>query len=676
MTDAGKTAGQLLAELETARARIAELEAPDDGSRTCGDELRWCEQWFKRLLQTSLDGYWLADRQGRFLLVNEAYCRMSGYSERELLAMSIADVEALESPEEVAAHIKSGMARGNERFETRHRRKDASLIDVEISYQYSHLEGGWFVVSVRDITERKLAEAALKESEKRYRLLVENAGDAIYLADETGRLLDVNPEAERQTGYSRRELLAMNIPDLDMNQTPQVLAEFVQAFKSLDNASFETVHRRKDGTPLPVEVRTVRLEKNGRMLMLGIVRDITGRKQAEEELARQKNLLASVIEGTPDAVYVKDTAGRYLLVNRVTARLFGKPAEEILGLDDTALFPPGQAEAVMANDRAVLDSDVPQTQEQSLTTTKGVRLYLSTKGPLKDESGRKTGLFGISRDITEKKRMEEMLIQNEKMSSVGGLAAGMAHEINNPLGGIMQSAQVILSRLNLDVPANQNSARKADCPPEKIQIYFKDRQIPELLHGLRDSAKRAAGIVTNMLEFSKRNTSAWVPVDVNAVVDKALDLCQQDYNLSQRYDFKAVAISREYQSRHLYVPCSEAQIQQVVFNLMRNAAQAMSGARTPDPALVLRTRSEGECAVIEVEDNGPGMDEDTRRKVFEPFFTTKDPGQGPGLGLSVSYFIIVNRHHGAIEVLPAPGGGSRFTIRLPLSQTASGSCQY
>jgi signal transduction histidine kinase len=269
-------------------------------------------------------------------------------------------------------------------------------------------------------------------------------------------------------------------------------------------------------------------------------------------------------------------------------------------------------------------------------------------------------------DVTEQHRLQELLVQTEKMMSVGGLAAGMAHEINNPLGGIMQSAQVMHSRLGSDMPANLASAQKAGCTMESIQAYLQDRDIPRLLEGLRVSAKRAAAIVANMLEFSKRSSSAWLPVEVNTLVEKSLELIHQDYNLAENYDFKRISVVREYAPENPSVPCSPQQIQQVVFNLLRNAAQAMAQAGTPHPTITVRTCVRDEWVALEVEDNGPGMDEKTRRKVFEPFFTTKAPGHGTGLGLSITYFIVRENHSGEILVESEMGKGAKFVVKLPL----------
>ncbi|WP_027189535.1 PAS domain-containing sensor histidine kinase [Fundidesulfovibrio putealis] len=673
MQDCDKTKEQLLEELARARQRIGVLEAAEAERERIRDAVRMSEARFRAITEQCPLGILVADTETRrFVMANAKASAMLGYTEDELLDLR---VESIHPPQTLPMTLRefesmiSGVTKQSQPLPVLC--KDGSLRYVIVNCTLLEIGGqnrilGFFT----DITELKRAEESLRESEERYRLLVENAGDAIFLADETGRLLDVNPEAQNQTGFSREELLAFNILDLDMNQTPESLSSFVSAFRSQGKAFFETRHRRKDGSALPVELRAVRLDLTDRMLMLGIARDITSRKKTEAELIRQKKLLRSLIDSTPDAVYVKDAQGRYLLVNQEAARRVGKPVEDILGQSDSAVFPPEQAAAIREYDQLVLAGSATNTIEEQLTTMDGSRAFLTTKGPLFDESGQKVGLFGFSRDITERNRVTETMVQTEKMASVGGLAAGMAHEINNPLGGIMQSAQVLAMRLRPDAPANLAAAGRAGCPMEALQAYFEDRQLPQLLDDVRESAKRAAAIVSNMIEFSEVGSSAWLPIDLNVVAEKSIELCEQDYNLLERYDLKHIAIIREYDTQELNVPCSANQMQQVLFNLLRNAAQALIEAQTPEPAITLRTRKEEKCAVIEVEDNGPGMDEATRKRIFEPFFTTKGPDKGTGLGLSVSYFIVVNRHYGTITVQAAPGGGTRFVIRLPLERIA------
>jgi signal transduction histidine kinase len=180
---------------------------------------------------------------------------------------------------------------------------------------------------------------------------------------------------------------------------------------------------------------------------------------------------------------------------------------------------------------------------------------------------------------------------------------------------------------------------------------------------------RAAHIVSSMLEFSRKGESSQAPTDLNVLLNKSVELSSTDYDLKKKYDFRKIEIVTAYDEALPQVPCSATQIEQVFLNLLRNAAQAMRGRGKdgPPPRIVLRTRREGSMARVEVEDNGPGIPEDVRNRVFEPFFSTKQPGEGTGLGLSVSYFIITSNHKGTIHVESTPGQGTTFVIRLPLS---------
>lgn len=273
-------------------------------------------------------------------------------------------------------------------------------------------------------------------------------------------------------------------------------------------------------------------------------------------------------------------------------------------------------------------------------------------------------------DVTEKVRMEEVLIQSEKMMSVGGLAAGMAHEINNPLAGIMQTASVMTQRLSgtAGAPANEKAAEAAGTNVDAVKEYMQARGVFRMLETINESGARVAKIVNNMLSFSRKGESASSSYDINRLLDDTLELASTDYDMKKYYDFKLINFVRDYDENLPPVVCKRSKIQQVLLNIMRNAAQAMTIAATENPSLVVRTYSEAgrKKLIIEIEDNGPGMNEDTRKRVFEPFFTTKPEGVGTGLGLSVSYFIITDEHGGEMTVDSVLGNGARFPISLPL----------
>lgn len=267
----------------------------------------------------------------------------------------------------------------------------------------------------------------------------------------------------------------------------------------------------------------------------------------------------------------------------------------------------------------------------------------------------------------EKIKLEEMMIQSEKMVSIGGLAAGMAHEINNPLAGILQNTQVIQSRLKNKLPANISAAQELGLNLDDIQAYMEKRDIYKMIDLVLEAGKRAAAIVTNMLSFSRKSISGFLPEDVCELLDKTLDLAGSDYNLKKKFDFKKIKIIKEYADQLPKITCKASEIQQVFFNVLSNGAQAMmSQEKGVPPCFTLRAGRQENMAVIEIIDNGPGMKEDIRKRIFEPFFTTKEVGEGTGLGLAVSYFIVTENHKGSIEVSSKPSKGTKFMIKLPL----------
>lgn len=277
--------------------------------------------------------------------------------------------------------------------------------------------------------------------------------------------------------------------------------------------------------------------------------------------------------------------------------------------------------------------------------------------------------YGVLTDISRRKKMEEILIQSEKMRSVGGLAAGMAHEINNPLAGMLQTAQVMAQRLtaDIDIPAGRIAARQADTSIESIDRFMKARGIPRMIHTIITSGQRVSEIIDNILSFSRKDETTLSQHYLNNILDKTVELAATDYDLKKAYDFKQIKITRDYAQNLPAVPCQAGNIQQVVLNILTNGAQAMQAARTPEPGFILRTYGDPVrgMACMEIEDNGPGMDEKTCKHIFDPFFTTKPVGVGTGLGLSVSYFIITENHQGEMTVESNPGAGAKFIIRLP-----------
>ena len=389
------------------------------------------------------------------------------------------------------------------------------------------------------------------------------------------------------------------------------------------------------------------------------------RRQAEQELTKTKSYIANILDSMPSVVVGVDPDGLVTHWNKAAEETEGITAPMAQGQPLEAVFP--RLASHMEDVRTALRERHPLHMERELFQKDNTVGYQDVMiYPL--VSNGVEGVVVRVDDVTHRVHLEEMMVQSEKMVSVGGLAAGMAHEINNPLSGILQSAQVLISHLSPDVPANRAAAEASGCTMENIRAYAEKRQLPEFLEAIRESGVRAARIVSNMLEFSRKSHSQRSPAQINELMDKAVELALSDYDLKKQYDFKRVRIEREYDPHLPEAPCTRTEIEQVFLNLLKNAAHAI--AQVPDrpekPTISLRTGVEGDWLRIEVEDNGPGMPEAVRKRVFEPFFTTKPVGEGTGLGLSVSYFIIVTNHGGRFDVQSEPGKGARFILWLPL----------
>ena len=401
---------------------------------------------------------------------------------------------------------------------------------------------------------------------------------------------------------------------------------------------------------------------------MGLATDITERLQTDGELKQLRNYLANIIDSMPSVLVGVDTAGRVTQWNRQAQKATGIDPVDAQGRPLAKLLPELQME--MDKVRTAIEQRKIQRDPKRPRTETGSVLYEDvTIYPLV-ANGVEGAVIRID-DITERVRLEEMIIQSEKMLSIGGLAAGMAHEINNPLAGMMQTASVMSDRLIKDIPANESAALASGTTLKAIHAYMSARGIPRMLTTIVDSGRRAAEIVDNMLSFARKSDAMVSSHSIIDLVERTLELAATDYDLKKQYDFRQIQILREYEEDLPPLPCEKQKIQQVILNILRNSAEAMHSTPHHRPRLILRVEAEPEMVRIEIEDNGPGMDEETSRRVLEPFFTTKSSGLGTGLGLSVSYFIITENHGGTMWVDSTPGIGTRFIIRLPWKRKSS-----
>ncbi len=530
-----------------------------------------------------------------------------------------------------------------------------------------------FEQAQKDIAERIQAEKALKESERSFRLLFEHSPLGTYIADPQGKILDANQTLLNILGSTSLETTKnINIltfpPLIDIGYSEK----FQRCVETGKTSFFEFPYTSKWGKKLLLSSYIVPLINNkGEVEKLyTIMEDITKRKEAEQELHHLRNYLTNIIDSMPSTLIGVDADGKITQWNSEAQRVSGLPSTKVLGQPLEEMLP--RLSSQLERIQHAIKTREAQMPPRKTYLKDGETYYEDiTIYPLV-ANGVEGVVIRID-NVTEQVRIEELMIQSEKMLSVGGLAAGMAHEINNPLAGMMQTANVMNNRLsNLEMPANLHAAETVGVSMESIRAFMEARDIPRMLTAINESGQRVAEIIDNMLSFARRSDAAITSVNLTKLLDKTLELAATDYDLKKQYDFKTIKIVKEYADPLPYVPCEEGKIQQVFLNILRNGAQAMHNARESgkEPCFILRTSHEKEADMIrvEIEDNGPGMDEVIRKRVFEPFFTTKPVGDGTGLGLSVSYFIIAENHGGTLDVVSKPNQGAKFIIRLPIKK--------
>lgn len=403
--------------------------------------------------------------------------------------------------------------------------------------------------------------------------------------------------------------------------------------------------------------------------------EIGERKRAEASLRISEEKYREVVEGTTDLIISVDAGGRLIFVNSMAKKIYGLSPQACLGLPASQFIHPDDQQMTqtwLAHCIETGQSNGSIENRHVNRKTGQIFILMWTAHFHYSQDGEVTLINSIARDITQRKNMEQIIIQSEKMMSIGGLAAGMAHEINNPLAGMMQNAQVIQARLTRDIPANRNVAGELGISMAAIGEFMERRGIIGQLEAINHSGARAAKIVKNMLSFARKSSSQKERCHLGKLIDRTIFLAENDYDLKKKYDFKRITIVREYDPQVPSIACEPSKIQQVLFNIFKNASEAMCGYDAPleGPCITARLKTAPGKAVIEIEDNGPGMDPEIRKRIFDPFFTTKETDKGTGLGLSVSYFIIVNDHHGEMTVVSQPGQGTKFIIRLPMADLA------
>jgi PAS domain S-box-containing protein len=524
----------------------------------------------------------------------------------------------------------------------------------------------------RVASERQAIINDLRRTRQSLETLIESSPLPILMLNSKNHVQIWNKAAEKVFGWKAQEVTGIHIPTIpnDRKEQHKQFADHVRNGGALNGVQIK--RWRKNGTLVDVQTYVAPLMSHTMQYegCVVVYVDMTETLRVEREANQLRKLLQSMIDSMPSVLAGVDMEGNVTHWNLQASKLTGQTAEQVLG-QNVAVALPMLESHIGAIQSAIEKNDIVRDRRVTwITDDKSIMLEL-TVYPLTDETMQ--GVVVRLDDITDQIRLTETVIQSEKMMSVGGLAAGMAHEINNPLAGMMQCAQVIENRLIGDLPANKRAAEAAGTNMSTIQAYALARELPDLLQDINETGARAARIVDNMLRYARKDEGQYRRTDINSLVDKTLEIARNDYDLRKRYDFQAIQLVRDYSDTLPLVQCQETEIQQVILNLVKNAAEAMWMHREEmgQPHLFLRTSQIGDDVLIEVEDNGPGIEKAVCRRLFEPFFTTKPAGVGTGLGLAVSSYIVSNNHGGSLEVFSEVGHGARFVVKLPQSAKVS-----
>lgn len=515
--------------------------------------------------------------------------------------------------------------------------------------------------------KNKALNKALQENEERLRATFEQAAVGIALVSPSGRFLKTNQKLCKILGYTHEEIHAISFKDVTLPEELNVSLEHLERFKNgkIRTFSMEKRYITKDRSIVWVNLTVSGIyDKSGDLkFFIAIIEDISQRKRVEGELHRTRNYLNNILNSSPSAIIGVAPLGEITSFNAAAEALSGVPLALAKGKPFIDIFPAyGEClryiKQVIRQKKQLFREKILK-EENNDVCYKNISIFPLTEDP--------EGVVLRIDDVTERVRYEETMVQSEKMMSLGGLAAGMAHEINNPLAGILQNAQVVSNRISDDSPKNRRAAEECGTTMDTISSYMEKRRVFHLMESVIESGKRAAHIVHSMLNFSRKSESVHIPHDLRDLLDNAVELASNDYSLNKGYDFRSIRIVRHYEPDLPKVPCERNEISQVFLNILKNGSQAMASQQRQDKkaCFILSVRCRGTMVEVEIEDNGPGMDETTSKRIFEPFFTTSPTSGGTGLGLSISYFIIKEKHRGILAVNSIKERGTRFTIHLP-----------
>jgi len=617
------------------------------------EALRQSEEKYRSLFESAMEGIYRTTPEGKFISANPAMAKLFGYKSPQELMENITNIskQLYAEPEDrynlIKLLEKSEVTKG---FETQLLNKDGNPIWVSLTSRAIRNKEGTIVYyegTIEDITERKKSEKALLESEEKYRILVENALEGIFVIQDM-KLAFVNTATARVTGYTIEELSTRPfIEFVHPEDRDMVMKQHLRRLKGelvSDPYSFRVVCM--DGSIRWGELTAILIDWKGKQATLNFLTDITNRKKIEKDILLEKENLKTLSDNAPFGMALIDS-DHFTYINPKFKEMFGYDLNEISNGRTwfRKAFPDSEYRHSVISTWVEDMEDVKPGEKKPRVfnvTCKDKTQKIITFIPSVLISGE---YLMTCEDITELRHLESQLRQAQKTEAIGTLAGGIAHDFNNILTSLMGYATLIQMKME-----DENPLR-----PYVDQVL--------------SASEKAADLTKSLLTFSRQQPATLVPLDINNVIESTKKLLK-------RLLTEDIEISISLVDDHTVAMADKTQIDQILFNLVTNARDAMAqgGILRIETHIVDMDKSfikangfgsPGRYVLIKISDTGTGMDKSTREKIFDPFFTTKEIGKGTGLGLATAYGII-NQHHGFISLDSEPGHGTTFYIYLPL----------
>jgi len=580
------------------------------------------------LVDQSLDGIVVLDENDKVYEANQRFAEMLGYTPEEIRELHTWDWEKNYSREQIHELGRKADEKGF-LLETTHTRKDGSAIDVDISINAAMFGGQKLIFcACRDVTERKKAEQALADELTRRRLLIDQSLDGIVVLDVDAKVVEANQSFAEMLGYTLEEVRELHTWDWDKNFSRKKILEMGQ---NVDEKGLHvgTKHTRKDGSVIDVDISINGAMLGEQKLIFCVSRDITEHKRAEEALKLAAEEWRGTFDSIGDAISIHDRDFRILRANKAFADIFQMRPDQIIGRHCYELHKGGKPVSACPHKRTLATGKPAEAEFYE----SHLRKYLhESTSPIFDEKGEVVGTIHITRDITEQKQQNERLMMADRLASIGELAAGTAHELNNPLTSVLGFSQLVMEK---DIP---------DDIREDLKLIYNE-------------AQRAANVTKNLLTFGRKHAPMKQPTQINNIIEDVLKLRAYEHKINN------IEVKRQLAPDLPEIMVDYFQMQQVFLNIIINAEYSMTEAHKRG-TLTITTKKQNSTVMISITDDGPGIPRENLSRIFNPFFTTKEAGKGTGLGLSICHGI-VSEHGGQIYARSQPGKGATIVIELP-----------